>query len=233
MSKRSNDVSKITINNINNIINNKQGKVRKYADLHSDDEELQDEQVGDDNEFDIQINTKNRKIGIPFKDLRTERLQYKKNKEMNFLSQDHLEFAKSVVNEQEKPKDNDNKDNSKDSKDNQAPRLKIVSNTSFEISSLWFEKDTIKYLDLIPDSSYEVLQNDEGLFHIEVKVTKGSEIMHFQLRLDKNETEYVEYIPVEVTFKWKADMEVLNDEIELRTQTIKYFFSAIMEYKYK
>jgi hypothetical protein len=208
MSKRSNDISsKITINNINNIINNKPSKTRKYNEINSDDEMIEDNQTDDNNEFDM------KKKRIAYKDLKTERLQYRKNKEINFFTQDHLEFAKNVVAEQK--------------------GLQIVTNESFQISSYWFEKDTIKYLDLIPDCKFVILENTDDIFHIDIKITKDSEIMHFQLKLDKQETEFVEYIPVEVTFKWEDEMKILYEEIELNSGTIKYFFSAIMEYKYK
>jgi hypothetical protein len=216
MSKKTNEIK---INNINNIININKKSKKKYTDLNlnTSDEEMVEENLdpAEDNEYDFQpITSKNLKKYIPpYKDLRTERLQYKKNKETNFLTQDHIDFTKGVIAEQKE--------------------LKIVKSESFEFQTNWFENDLIKYLKLIKGSSYEILINDEDVFHIEIKVNRKEEILHFKLRLNKADDEFVEYKPLQNDFIFEGDLKVLYEEVELFTKTMKYFFAAIMEYIYK
>lgn len=175
---------------------------------------------------------------------RDKRLISKINKENIFMNEDQLNYAKKVVENMHKNEINNNKINFSNLKtENSISNFTIIGNKPTNINinneipiSSAEEKliEILTYIGLINGCSYKILLNNTDYFQIEIIIQKDERSFNqFELLFKKKEdTEFVDYTPINSTFIFEQKDEVLKEPLEIHKDDLGMLMKKFLNYKF-
>lgn len=240
---------------------------RKYQELDpfSDDESLLDEEnnmKGTKDRIESK-RSKNKNTHNNLQSLRELRLIKKfinKENPGTVLSQEQIEYAKKIVEEnvnKEPPQegmtsilktevenniekeDIENEDTNKKNTQNHPNEICIESSQNLNFTIINNNNDgneIIHYLGLLNSCVFKIKENNEDLISLEVIMEKNkNEIIKFLINFRKNnkDKDYVEYIPILTTFKFEGDDIMFYEEFHIHKEDLGKMIKRLLNNKYK
>lgn len=237
---------------------NKKSNKRKYNDLDNLVEDiLVDENLNfiDPEEDEDEDSKKTKKKNFKFLSsgnnnlhtLRHMRLIKKQKENTNTISQEQLDFAKKVVEQNNKNNSIEKEVSIKEAINNNklSKKLQIASNITFTIqnkpsinniiNNKTNEEDILYYFGCLNGCEYKIIDNNTQIFKVQITINKNEEVIVFTLNFNKTDDEYkdiVEFIPIKNTFKLKGEDSIFYDELEIPKEDIGKIFKRLLIYKY-
>lgn len=210
----------------------------------SDEDILMDVNLNSEQDEDLGINkkskqSKNSKNNFNFQTLREMRNKKFKDKDsnLNILSQDQLDFVKKIAENNTKIENNIYTENQNQVSINKFKSLEYQANDEFSIikNSIYpWQNIMINLIEGLISSKIQILGCDESSLSLKIQMEKNSRegikfILNYNRALEPN---YVEYIPIDVTFKFINEETAFYEELEIRLEDLGKFIRRLLNHKF-
>jgi len=203
----------------------------------SDEDILMDVNLNSEQDEELVMNkkskqTKNSKSNFNFQTLREMRNKKFKDKDtnLNILSQDQLDFVKKIA-------ENNTNNFYNESSVNKFKNLEFTANDEFTIikNSIYpWQNIMINLLESLISSKVQILGSNENSLSIKIQMVKNPrEGICFILNYNRLiEPDYVDYVPIEVTFKFINEETAFYEELEIRLEDLGKFIRRLLNHKF-